>query len=267
MQAVRPILKAKQELLKKLSEGDIDAFCFAERALQCDREVLLAAISVDGDLVTYGSASQKRDRDIILAAVSKNGEAIQHAAKELMSDRDLALVAVSQSGDALAHVAEEFTHDREIVLAAIAQSGWALAYAAEEFKNDKDIVLAAISSEPTALQAAAEVLLEDTAFAIEARQAVYFFRITTLSGRSCMVAADDEDDLELAYGVLSFLIIDVCAKLGLEPTGTETLVHGVDIVSRDTCIHDWPGSPTRGAVTDYQLIIKAKGSSRIQMPG
>mmetsp|Transcript_22206 Transcript_22206/g.50721 ORF Transcript_22206/g.50721 Transcript_22206/m.50721 type:complete len:257 (-) Transcript_22206:125-895(-) len=250
------MIKAKQELLRRLAEGEIEAFFHAERILQCDRDMMLAAVAVDGDALAYAPPVLRRDREIVLKAVSSNGEALQHASRQMACDREIALVAVRQNGGALAYVDEELTHDREIVLTAIAESGWALAFAADQFRQDRDIVLAAIAQEPQVLQCAAEGILGDAAFATEARQYVYFFRIVALSGRSCIVAGEDEDDNERAHAVRCMMLMESCSKLGLEHS-VASLVYGVELVPDFTCIHSWPGSPIRGSVTDYQLVLRS----------
>mmetsp|Transcript_51008 Transcript_51008/g.119285 ORF Transcript_51008/g.119285 Transcript_51008/m.119285 type:complete len:252 (+) Transcript_51008:59-814(+) len=249
------MFKAKQEILARLSKGEIEAFYYTEPVLQCDRQLLLAAVIVEGYALAYATPAHRCDREIVLRAVSSNGTALQHASSQLAADREIALAAVRQNGAALEYVDEELTHDREIVMIAIADCGWALSFAADEFRQDRDMVLAAIAHDPQVLQTAAEVILEDATFAIGARQSLYFFRISLMSGRSCTVALDDDDNSELADGVRSLLLMECCSKLGLEFRGKEVLVHGVEIVPNFTCIHAWPGSPLRGSVTEFQLVV------------
>merc|ERR1712194_872017 len=59
------------------------------------------------------------DQEIVLAAVSKDGDALYHAAENLKADREIVLAAVSKDGGALYFAAEDLKADREIVLAAV----------------------------------------------------------------------------------------------------------------------------------------------------
>lgn len=253
--------KSREEVLQRLAEGDIEGFYYAPEEVYVDREVLLAAVAVEGEALAYAMGPLTSDREIVLLAVSSCGDSLQHASKELRNDREIAMAAVSNDGCALDYVTEELKHDTEIVMAAIAQSGWALEFAGEEFRNDRSVVLAAIAEDPQALRKASEDILKDDSFAAEARQSMYFFRITAMSGRECMLASDDEDDLELADGIRSLLLMKSCAQLGLSFTGYETLVHSTDIVPEHACICQWPGAPKRGAITDYQLVASYKASA------
>ena len=57
-------------------------------------------------------AGVRTDREIVLAAVQLNGYALRYAAKELRADREIVLAAVQQNGCALEDAAEERRGDR-----------------------------------------------------------------------------------------------------------------------------------------------------------
>eukprot|EP00971_Amphidinium_carterae_P041300 810826-Amphidinium_carterae.1 len=119
--------------------------------------------------------------------------------------------------------------DREVVLKAVAQCGWALRHAAETLKSNREVVLTAVGQTHFALQYAADVLLEDEGFAVDARQLLYFFKVSTaLSGRSCIIAKP----LTIGYfpGSARDLVESSCRKLGLQSTGGEKLLFGDAVV-------------------------------------
>mmetsp|Transcript_39264 Transcript_39264/g.87881 ORF Transcript_39264/g.87881 Transcript_39264/m.87881 type:complete len:262 (+) Transcript_39264:108-893(+) len=243
---------AKQMLLQRLSEGAIDAFWAAPDELKEDREVLLAAVSLDGAALACAPDELREDRGLVLMAVTTHGEALEHAALQLAADREVALAAVSSAGVALEFVGPALCSDRDLVMAAVVQDGWALSFASSELQCDREVVLAAIANKPEVLQVAADVILEDVDFATEARLSIYFFRIGILSGSSCIVASDGMQSEGCSHATL--VILESCEKLGLQYTGMEALVHGDQVVPLQLDIGDWPGLPQKGAVTEYQLV-------------
>mmetsp|Transcript_13138 Transcript_13138/g.24212 ORF Transcript_13138/g.24212 Transcript_13138/m.24212 type:complete len:238 (+) Transcript_13138:82-795(+) len=223
----------------------------------CDeRAKLLAAVASNGFQLSYASAELRCDRDIVLAAVSQTGFALQWAAAELQSDRDVIMAAVSKNGEALEWAAEEFRSDRDVVMAAISNYCQAIKWASAKLRSDREVVAAAVvqggSSEM--LRYAGDEILEDETFAVEARRTQCFFKITTLSGRSCIVALNLH--LTGIFPGLGYAMLgEACNKLQLDHTGDETLLYGSELVRTDTPLRHWPGFPNQGGGTvEYQLI-------------
>ena len=77
----------------------------ANEKLQGDREVMLAAVKVDGQALYYGSKSIRND--IVLEAVKKKGLILKYASYELREDKEIALAAVKQDKRALEYIASE----------------------------------------------------------------------------------------------------------------------------------------------------------------
>mmetsp|Transcript_66071 Transcript_66071/g.123239 ORF Transcript_66071/g.123239 Transcript_66071/m.123239 type:complete len:207 (+) Transcript_66071:61-681(+) len=118
---------------------------------------------------------------------------LQFEPEVLQTDHQRAVAAVSQNGYALEHVGEELKGDRTVVLAAVKQTGFALQHASEEMRGNREIVEAAVSQNRSALRYASSALLLDKAFAVEARQDFYFFKIETLAGGECCVCLSAQD--------------------------------------------------------------------------
>eukprot|EP00971_Amphidinium_carterae_P036674 720775-Amphidinium_carterae.1 len=124
-----------------------------------------------------------------MLAVKQDGLSLKYASDAFRSDREIVLMAVSQHGEALQHAAMQLKHDRELVMVAVSQHGWTLRNASQDLQSDREIVLAAVSnSSGWALRFAGDDLLEDESFAKDAREKFYLFKVTTMSGRSCIVA-------------------------------------------------------------------------------
>ena len=118
-----------------------------------DRELVLTAVTQNGNALQYASAELQGDPDIVLAAVKQDGQALQYASVELRGDREIVLAAVEQHGKALEYALDMLKNNREIVLAAVKSNGHALEYASEELKAQHEIVLAAVKQDGTVLNA------------------------------------------------------------------------------------------------------------------
>jgi len=199
----------------------------------------------------FVSTELAKDRKTVLAAVSQDGRALKYATAERTRDREVVLVAVSQDGCALRYAAAELRGDRGVVLAAVSQAGHALEYAAEELTGDSEIVSSAVAKTAFAYRFAADKLIQDASFAAHARRMLLIFKITLLSGRSCYVTRSP--GLRLGDN-RECLLRQSCKRLGMERTGNEELLHGTDFVPADEDVENWPGSPSVGIVTEYQLV-------------
>eukprot|EP00971_Amphidinium_carterae_P041499 814841-Amphidinium_carterae.1 len=137
---------------------------------------------------------------------------LEFAAEELQGDREIVLVAVQDDGHALQYATEALRGDHKIVLAAVQKDGGALRYATEAVRADPEIVQAAVQEYEFAFRFAADCLLEDANFATEANR-YYLLKLTMLSGRSTVVAADD-------FWTAEVVLEECCFRLGLAHDGT-----------------------------------------------
>eukprot|EP01050_Picozoa_sp_SAG11_P014015 SAG11_NODE_1684_length_4449_cov_7.642299_5_plen_84_part_01 len=55
----------------------------AAPAVQADKEVLLAAVAMNGTALKYAAVELQADKDVVLAAVAMDGTALKYAAAEL----------------------------------------------------------------------------------------------------------------------------------------------------------------------------------------
>ena len=134
---------------------------FLNNDLKKDRDIVLAVVKKNGELLDYACEELKGDKEIVLAAVKQNGHALIWASQDLMGDKEIVLYAVNTCGAVLCFASEKLKGDREIVLAAIKQYGGALLYACEELKGDKEIVLNAVKRNGDSLEYASKELKGD----------------------------------------------------------------------------------------------------------
>mmetsp|Transcript_67279 Transcript_67279/g.125672 ORF Transcript_67279/g.125672 Transcript_67279/m.125672 type:complete len:194 (+) Transcript_67279:50-631(+) len=185
-----------------------------------------------------------------LQIVAKDAFELEKAPAELKSDRDVVLAAVAQKGMALQCAAEELKSDREIALKAVAQNGQALQHVAEGLKSDREVITAAVQQDAHyALMYAAESLLLDENFAVDARANNYIFKVTAISGRSCVMAHPE------FLGIRGDMVIKESLKrLGLQSSDSTKLLFGTDVVPNGPLDSKSPGSPSPGKLVEYQLI-------------
>eukprot|EP00501_MAST-03F_sp_TOSAG23-6_P001023 GSMAST32.ASY1.ANO1.1064.1 assembled CDS len=109
--------------------------------LRCDRDVLYAAVSDDGNQLAHACRPLQDDINIVRAAVQQNGFALQFASIRLrnIKKRNILLRAIQSNGLILSVANESIQADREMVKAAVIQSGIAIQYAAKNLQTDKII--------------------------------------------------------------------------------------------------------------------------------
>ena len=90
-----------------------------------------------GTFLSWASEELRNDKDIVMVAVTQNGEALEYASEELRNDKDIVMAAMEQNWRALRYASDELRNDREVVLAAVAYNIRALQYASDTFKKDK----------------------------------------------------------------------------------------------------------------------------------
>jgi len=117
-----------------------------------EREVVLAAVALDGHALRNASEDLKNDREVVLAAVAQDANALMWASEALHNDREVVLTAVTQNGRVFLWASEELKNDREVVLAAVAEYGSALKFASDTLMEDRDFILLIVHNKPFALE-------------------------------------------------------------------------------------------------------------------
>ena len=66
----------REALLKAIEEDGADVLAEADDSLMADREVVLAAVKLDGSTLYYAADSLKADREFIPRALNQTGHGI-----------------------------------------------------------------------------------------------------------------------------------------------------------------------------------------------
>ena len=150
--------------------GGIAALRFASGTVRSNREVVLAAVTSQGDALRYASDLLRADRAIVLCAVQNHGLALAHCSDpDLCADAEIAVAAAQQNGQALVYVAAALRADRTFMLEVLPYDGLALEHAEDDaLREDHHVVLTAVRQCGSALRFAGEALRADKAVVMEA---------------------------------------------------------------------------------------------------
>ena len=79
-----------------------------------DREIVMAAVSINGNTLKYASEALKNDRELVLEAVKKDASALEHASYELKTDKDFIISIMAFNNDALKYVPSQLREELQI---------------------------------------------------------------------------------------------------------------------------------------------------------
>lgn len=129
------------------------------RTLWSDKDVMLAAVKLDGNNLNLVSDALKGDEDVVTAAVRENGHALSYADYKFLYRRDICLLSCITFPSAVALT--NYRTDRPFLLEAVALNGFVLKYALYELRDDLTIVTTAIKQDASALKYASDRLKDD----------------------------------------------------------------------------------------------------------
>lgn len=104
------------------------SFCHISDELKKDKEFMLEAININGNMRMVASPELHEDKDVALAAVSKFGIVLQEFPK-FKDDKDIVMTAVQKNGMALMWASERLQDDMEVVHTAVSQNEKSIQYA------------------------------------------------------------------------------------------------------------------------------------------
>lgn len=168
--------KIKEDGLFQTSEGGRgveDNFLNADDVLRADREFVLKAVSLVGEILKSVDDSFKSDKEIVMAAIIQNGSVLEFASESLKSDKNFLLevaklkinphncyyledpsedpycIGETQFVDAVTMEApKEVWSDKEFCLEFLAVDGGSLYMVDDSLQADREIVLTAIKQFP-----------------------------------------------------------------------------------------------------------------------
>ena len=159
----------REALLERIAEDAPELLAEADDSLKADREFVMEAVRLNGDVLQYVAESLKADREVVLAAYPVTW-ALEYADDSLKADREFMMEAMRLEGEAFEHASDSLKADREFVLAAVTQfnSPWALGYADDRLKADREIVMEAVKEDGYLLEHADDSLKADREVVLEA---------------------------------------------------------------------------------------------------
>eukprot|EP01047_Picozoa_sp_COSAG01_P033389 COSAG01_NODE_2454_length_7673_cov_68.907314_2_plen_1063_part_00 len=221
--------------------------------MRADQEVVLAAVTQNGNALKHASAELRADRKVVLAAMAQEGHALKHASAELRADEEFVRVAVAHDGRALQHASEELRSSKAIVLVALEGSGDAavgiLRIASEALQFDKEVMLTAVTENGFALQLASLALRADEEVV---RAAV------TQHGKALQYASEELRVVKAARGV------DKAAR-GVEKAALATVVGTMATVAENGTALQFASKELRGSKSFVLAVLEGSGYPAAQI--
>eukprot|EP00971_Amphidinium_carterae_P344227 6484481-Amphidinium_carterae.1 len=159
--------------------------------VKADKSVAMAAVASSADNYRYLPDTIKADKDVARKALSANN--FQLLPVILRGEKEFAVLGASRCGDAVRHLPEDsiLRSDPDVCLAAMSADSWRLDVrdVPQSLRADPAFALAAVTKEPSLLGGMEPNVLEDPAVRqkIAEMEDFFIFKVSTLSGRSCIV--------------------------------------------------------------------------------
>lgn len=138
---------SRQGIIDQLKCGKLKLFDVSAAACN-DKELVLAALSFNGEQLQFASNSLKNDYDVVHAALSNTPLALEHASGILQGNRDLAYMAVRKNGAAIAFVSPSLQDDWYLAEIAIKQHVSHFICASERLRADAEFAIMALQAAP-----------------------------------------------------------------------------------------------------------------------
>lgn len=106
----------KEFMLKAIEENVTWVLAYASDEILTDKEVILKAVKVDGQIFYYASQELRDDKEVALEAISNKWLIIKYASKRLRGDKDIAITALKQNIKAEMYLTDEIKKDSEVDL-------------------------------------------------------------------------------------------------------------------------------------------------------
>jgi len=120
----------------------------APEHIRADRDIVLAAVKHDGRALEFACQPLQCDSQVVTAAVAQHSGAFAFAAPHLKEDFAFVMQIVRTSGCALASASAPLLADTKIVTAALLENEYSIQYAAKHLKEDKTFLLPVVKKNP-----------------------------------------------------------------------------------------------------------------------
>lgn len=99
--------KNKEFMMQALKNKAAWVIAYASDELFKDKELMLEAVKLDGQLLYYASPELRDDKEVVLSAVKNKGLIVKYASKRLRGDKEIGLTAINQDKRAEMYLTDE----------------------------------------------------------------------------------------------------------------------------------------------------------------
>ena len=99
---------------KAIDDKAVWVLAYASERLLADKELILKAAAVDGQVLYYASKELRDDKDVVLAAVKNKWLIVKYASKRLRGDKDVAMAVITQSTKSSIYLTDKILKDPDI---------------------------------------------------------------------------------------------------------------------------------------------------------
>ncbi|CAE7224423.1 unnamed protein product, partial [Symbiodinium necroappetens] len=111
---------------------------FQDKAIKDQRHIAIAAVSMDASALPH--TGRQADKEVVLAALQQDGQMLEFASEDLQADPSVVLVAVASDGTALRFASNALRGCRKVVSVAVRQNGLALQFAEHSLRCDSELL-------------------------------------------------------------------------------------------------------------------------------
>lgn len=104
----------KEFMLQALKDKATWVLAYASERLHADKDLMLKAVSQDGQILYYASRELRDDKDVVKAAVENKWLIVKYASKRLRGDIDIAKCVLNQSLDSKIYLTDDVLKKPEI---------------------------------------------------------------------------------------------------------------------------------------------------------
>lgn len=104
----------KEFMLQALRDKATWVLAYASDKLHNDKELMLKAVSQDGQILYYASKALRDDKDVVIAAVQNKWLIVKYASRRLRGDIDVAKCVLNQNLNAKIYLTDEILKNPEI---------------------------------------------------------------------------------------------------------------------------------------------------------
>lgn len=155
------------EFVKRLVAIDPHKFSNLSDEWKDRKEIALAVVKKDGELLQHASKRLQNDREVVFVAMEQSADAIKHASSDLQKDEYCILLSEVRNGKkSLRHLSRVYKGDKRLVRNALTYDWREIRYASSELRNDKMFMLSLSSEFELSLSDAGKKLRDDKEYVL-----------------------------------------------------------------------------------------------------